>query len=363
MYLKNIKLKDFRSYDSLDLSFSPKINVIYGKNAQGKTNIIEAIYYFSSLKSHRFVMDRELIKEGKEDSSFKIIYDREDYGENELKINLSKGLKKELFKNNIKKEKTEFLGNFYSVLFSPEDLNLIKGEKALRRRFIDTDICQLRPNYYNIFNNYNNVLMSRNKILKENYDENLLSVYTKKLIDYGTELIFYRALYIERLKETAKKIYSEISDDKRELKIEYKTFFQIENCESKKEIKEKFEKVLEDNKEEEILRKVTLLGPHKDDIEFILDDKNSKIYASQGQQRTIILSLKLSEVIFIKELTGIKPVILLDDILSELDSERQKRLFKYLNDFQTVLTVTDAHKINPQAVKMIKIVNSKVEGE
>ena len=130
MYLKNIKLKNFRSYDSLDLSFSSNINVIYGKNAQGKTNIIEAIYYFSSLKSHRFVMDRELIKEDCEDSSFKIIYEREDSGENDLKINLSKGLKKELFKNNIKKEKTEFLGNFYSVLFSPEDLNLIKGEKA-----------------------------------------------------------------------------------------------------------------------------------------------------------------------------------------------------------------------------------------
>lgn len=361
MYLKNIKLLNFRSYSSLDLDFSDKINVIYGKNAQGKTNIIEAIYYFSSLKSHRFVMDKELIREGCDSASFKIIYKKEENGENELKINISKGLKKELFKDNIKKEKTDFLGNFYSVLFSPEDLNLIKGEKVERRRFIDTDICQLRPNYYNILHAYNNILMSRNKILKENYDENLLLVYTKKLIDYGAELIFYRALYIERLKETAKRIYSEISDDKRELIIKYKTAFEIENCESKKEIKEKFQEELLKEKENEILRKVTLVGPHKDDIEFLLDDKNSKIYASQGQQRTIILSLKLSEVLFIKELTGISPVILLDDILSELDSERQKRLFKYLNDFQTIITVTDAHKINPQAVKMIKIVNSRVE--
>lgn len=360
MYLKNIKLFNFRSYNSLDLSFSPKINAIYGKNAQGKTNIVEAIYYFSSLKSHRFVMDKELIKEDCDKTSFKILYKREDEGENELKINLSKGLKKELYKNNIKKEKTDFLGNFYSVLFSPEDLNLIKGEKVERRRFIDTDICQLRPNYYNILHSYNSILMSRNKILKESNDENLLSVYTKKLIDYGTELIFYRALYIERLKETAKRIYSEISDDKRELIIKYSTFFEINNCESKKEIKENFEKELLKEKENEFLRKITLVGPHKDDIEFLLDDKNSKIYASQGQQRTIILSLKLSEVLFIKELTGIKPVILLDDILSELDYERQKRLFKYLDDFQTILTVTDAHKINPDAVKMIKIENSKV---
>lgn len=361
MYLKNLKLYNFRSYDTLNLNFNKDINVIYGKNAQGKTNIIEAVYYFSALKSHRFVNDKELMKENCDKSMIKIDFEKENGRETELQINFYRTAKKELLKNKIKKEKTDFLGNFYSVLFSPEDLNLIKGEKEQRRRFIDIDICQLRPNYYNILHGYQSILMSRNKLLKdEKTDENLLDVYTKKLIDYGTELIFYRCLYIERLKETAKKIYSEISDDKRELEIKYKTFFEIENSENKKEIRDKFIVESERRKNDEKLRKTTLAGPHKDDIEFLLDGKNSRIYASQGQQRTIILSLKLSEVIFIKELTGMSPILLLDDILSELDKQRQKRLFNYIKDFQTILTVTDSHTVNPEAVRMIKIENSRI---
>lgn len=361
MVLKNIKLLNYRSYENLDLNFDKGINVIYGKNAQGKTNIVEAIYYFSALKSHRFVNDKELIKEGCDYSVMKIEPERENGSESDLTIKLYRGSKKELFKNKTKAEKTDFLGNFYSVLFSPEDLNLIKGEKEQRRRFIDTDICQIKPYYYKILHGYNSVLLSRNKLLKQECaDETLMEVYSKKLIDYGTELIFYRCLYIERLRAAAKKIYGEISDDKRELEVKYRTFFDIENSENKKEIREKFEIEAKKVKNEEKIRKTTLIGPHKDDIEFLLDKKNSKVFASQGQQRTIILSLKLSEVIFIKELTGMSPVLLLDDILSELDKQRQKRLFKYVKDFQTILTVTDSHIINPNAVKMIKVENSKI---
>lgn len=361
MYLKNLKLYKFRSYEYLDLDFSKEINVIYGKNAQGKTNIIEAIYYFSALKSHRFVNDREIINENSESAMMKIEYFK-NKGDSDLKIVLKKGAKKELLKNNCEKERTEFLGNFYSVLFSPEDLNLIKGEKEQRRRFIDIDICQLRPNYYKYLQGYNNILLNRNKILKgdEKNSEGLLEVYTKKLVEYGSEVIFYRFLYLKRLKETAERIYSEISDDKRKLEIKYKTFFEISDSENINEIKENFIKSIKETENEEKIKKTTVTGPHKDDIEFLLDGKNAKVFASQGQQRTIILALKLSEMFFIKELTGEAPVLLLDDILSELDKQRQKRLFNYVKNFQTIITVTDSHTVNPEAVKMIKIENSKV---
>lgn len=362
MYLSNLKLSDFRSYDYLDLDLKKGINVIKGKNAQGKTNIIEAVYYFSTLKSHRFVNDRELIKENKE----KAIVRAEFFSkrENSIKYVINKGSKRELYKNNVEIQRSDFLGAFNSVLFSPEDLNLIKGDKEERRKFIDTDILQIRPNYYNIIRKYNNILLNRNKILKETKnkenDEILFDVYTKNLVKYGSEVCLYRSLYIERLKETAKKIYKEISNDKRELEIKYKTSFEIENCEDKKEIFEKFQKETQKAKEEEFLRRTTVVGPHRDDIEFLLDKKNAKIYASQGQQRTIILSLKLSELLFIKECTGENPILLLDDILSELDKERQEKLFKYVKDFQTIITVTDAQTLKNTEYNLIKIENSKI---
>ena len=187
-----------------------------------------------------------------------------------------------------------------------------------------------------------------------------MEVYTKKLVEYGSEVIFYRFLYLKRLKETAERIYSEISDDKRKLEIKYKTFFEISDSENINEIKENFIKSIKETENEEKIKKTTVTGPHKDDIEFLLDGKNAKVFASQGQQRTIILALKLSEMFFIKELTGEAPVLLLDDILSELDKQRQKRLFNYVKNFQTIITVTDSHTVNPEAVKMIKIENSKV---
>lgn len=365
IYLQNIKLSQFRSYNYLDLSFSPSTNILCGKNAQGKTNIVEAIHYFSTLKSHRFVSDKELILSECDVANMQISYQKHPTSRVEkMKIGLSKNsksAKRELSKNDVKTDNASFLGEFHSVLFSPEDLNLIKGDKEQRRRFLDSDVCQIRPRYYKILKYYNSILRNRNKLLKEEHpDETLLQVYTEKLVEFGTEVIIYRALFVERLKETAKKIYAEIAGETEELNLRYESELFDTFVEDKAAIREMFHQKLSEVAKEEHLFHTTRVGPHRDDLEFYLNDKNAKIYASQGQQRTIILALKLSELLFIKELTGSYPVLLLDDILSELDKTRQKSLFSYIKPCQTIITITDAQAFEVEGAKTFLVENSVV---
>lgn len=363
MYLQNLKLSQFRSYQYLDISFSPKTNIICGKNAQGKTNIIEAIHYFSTLKSHRFVSDKELIFTDKDAAQMQIAYQKEDQSSrlHKMKILLSKSAKRELYHNDIKEDNASFLGGFHSVLFSPEDLNLIKGDKEQRRKFLDADVCQIRPRYYKILKYYNSILRNRNKLLKEDSpDPTLLQVYTDRLVEFGTEVIIYRALFVERLKETAKRIYGEIAQSGETLSLRYESELFDNFVEDRQAIRSYFYQKLEEVAQEERLFRTTRVGPHRDDLEFFLDDKNVKIYASQGQQRTIILALKLSELIFMKELTGSYPVLLLDDILSELDRERQESLFSYIKNCQTIITITDAQQFAVEGAKTFLVEQSVV---
>lgn len=363
MYLQNLKLSDFRSYSYLDISFSDKTNIICGKNAQGKTNIIEAIHYFSTLKSHRFVSDKELILSGRDLAQLQILFQKEDSSSRsqKMKIILSKTAKRELYQNDVKEDNASFLGGFHSVLFSPEDLNLIKGDKEQRRKFLDADVCQIRPRYYKILKYYHSILRNRNKLLKEeNMDPTLFGVYTDKLVEFGTEVIIYRALFVERLKKTAKRIYQEIAPGSESLSLRYESDLFDSFIEDRQAIRNAFYEKLEQIKKEELLFRTTRVGPHRDDLEFFLDEKNVKIYASQGQQRTIILALKLSELIFIKELTGSYPVLLLDDILSELDRERQECLFSYIKNCQTIITITDAQKFDVPDAKTFLVKQSVV---
>ena len=362
MVLKNLKLSQFRSYPYLDISFSPNTNIICGKNAQGKTNIVEAIHYFSTLKSHRFVSDKELILTGKDSAQLQIEFQKEQSERlHKMKILLSKSARRELYLNEVKEDNASFLGGFHSVMFSPEDLNLIKGDKEQRRKFLDADVCQIRPRYYKILKYYNSILRNRNKLLKEeNPNSELLQVYTEKLVEFGTEVIIYRALFVERLKETAKKIYGEIANGGEELNLRYESELFDHFVEDKSVIRSCFYHHLEKVQKEELLFRTTRVGPHRDDLEFYLDDKNVKIYASQGQQRTIILALKLSELLFIKELTGSYPVLLLDDILSELDRDRQESLFSYIRNCQTIITITDAQKFEVEGAKNFLVEQSVV---
>lgn len=362
MYLQNIKLSQFRSYHYLDLSFSPSTNILCGKNAQGKTNIVEAIHYFSTLKSHRFVTDKELILSDCDEAKLQISFQKESNSRlHKMKVGLSKAAKRELSLNDVKTDNASFLGEFHSVLFSPEDLNLIKGDKEQRRRFLDADVCQIRPRYYKILKYYNSILRNRNKLLKEEHpDETLLQVYTEKLVEFGTEVIIYRALFVERLKETAKKIYREIAGSNEELNLRYESELFDQFVEDRNAIRELFHKKIKEVEPEEKLFHTTRVGPHRDDLEFYLNDKNAKIYASQGQQRTIILALKLSEMLFIRELTGSYPVLLLDDILSELDKTRQESLFSYIKPCQTIITITDAQAFEVEGAKTFLVENSVV---
>ena len=363
MYLQNLKLSQFRSYDFLDISFSDQTNIICGKNAQGKTNIIEAIHYFSTLKSHRFAADKELIQNGKENAQLQISFQKGDASSrsHKMKINLSAAARRELYQNDIKLDNASFLGEFHSVMFSPEDLNLIKGDKEQRRKFLDADVCQVRPQYYKILKYYHSILRNRNKLLKEDVaDPALFQVYTDKLVEFGTEVIIYRALFVERLKETAKQIYREITNGTEDLNLRYESELFDRFVEDRAAIREFFYEKLQQVEKEELLFRTTRVGPHRDDLEFYLNDKNAKIYASQGQQRTVILALKLSELLFIKELTHSYPVLLLDDILSELDRERQESLLSYIKHCQTIITITDAQKFDVAGAKNFLVEHSAV---
>ena len=344
----------------MDLNLSGGINIIIGRNAQGKTNIIEAVNYFSTLKSHRFVSDKELIKLESEKSVLKIGYNNEKR-DMIAKINLFGNKKRELYLNDIKIENGSFIGSFNSVIFSPEDLNLIKGDKESRRKFLDMDICQVRPKYYKILRYYNYFLKNRNKLLKEEAEGDLLSVYTDKLTEFGVEVLIYRLLFVERLKETTKRIYKEISNNEENLEIKYSSSLLKDNSTDKTIIRENYYKLLEQKKKEEEYLKTTTVGPHRDDLEFYINGKSVKNYSSQGQMRTIILALKLSELIFIKEITGNYPVLLLDDILSELDKDRQERLFSYITKCQTILTITDAQSYENENAKIFEVIKNQNE--
>lgn len=342
MILKNLKLKNFRNYGELSIDLFKGINIFYGENAQGKTNILEALYIFSSSKSHRGVRDKDLVKFDCEESEIEIDFISQNR-EQSAKYNIYTEKNKKLFINEIEQKKLKALfGIFGTVIFSPEDLNLIKEGPEDRRKFMDTDISQLRPDYYNILKDYKKVVILKNNLLKsDNTDEALLDVYNEKLALLAAKITVHRLRFIERISHLASLALLYISDKKEQIEIKYIPGFSKEYEVSVKNIKEAVLSELSEVKEEEIKKRVSLIGPHRDDIAFYLNGKDAKLYSSQGQQRSIILSLKLAEFEFMKEVMGEPPILLLDDILSELDIKRQNKLLNFIRDNQTVITCTD----------------------
>ena len=334
MIIESIELKNYRNYDELHMEFSPGTNILYGNNAQGKTNILEADYVCCTTKSHRGSKDREMIHFHEDESHIKLNIRKNDVPYR-IDMHLKKNKAKGVAINGIPIRKaSELFGIVNVVFFSPEDLNLIKNGPAERRKFIDLELCQLNKLYVHSLVSYNRILMQRNKLLKDlffhpEYEETL-DVWDMQLVQYGREIIRYRQDFIGKLNEIIKDIHWKLSGEKESLRIIYDPNSSIEDMET--EIKR--------SRPQDIKQKTTLVGPHRDDIGFFIDDIDIRRFGSQGQQRTAALSLKLAEIELVKKLVRDYPILLLDDVLSELDGERQNHLLAAINHIQTMITCT-----------------------
>lgn len=340
MYIKEIELHNFRNYRELHLRFHRNVNLILGNNAQGKTNLLEAIYLCSMGKSFRTGRESDLILFGEEFARVKTEAEKEDYDTSvEMIISRSAGKSVKLDGMKIRKA-SELLENLYMVIFSPEDLKIVKEEPEKRRRFIDRELCQLRPKYYEAFSNYKKVLMQRNAYLKEDtVDPSVLDLWDVQLAKYGAQIMVMRAEFIMKLRDISQKIHSSITRGTENLDLVYVP--NVFPAGSSEETEEAFYKVIRGSFENDLRQRTTTRGPHKDDMEFYINQVSVRSFGSQGQQRTSALSVKLAELSLIKEETGEDAILLLDDVMSELDLHRQEFLIKSLSDIQMFITTTE----------------------
>lgn len=346
MRLNSLQLINFRNYDNLHLNFEKNINLLVGKNGQGKTNIVEAIYMLSFGKSFRTNKDREIIKFGCEN-----LYIGGNYLKNSsiglIEVAIGKNNKKGIKVNKIHIHKIqELLGNLNVVIFSPEDLKLVKDGPRERRAFIDKEISQIMPKYYNYLINYNKILIQKNKTLKNKIvDANLLSVYDESLANYGAYIYILRRDFIKKISKISSDMHKKLTGNNEELLITYKNQINLSEDDTVESARNKLLKKLEENREHDIETRTTKYGIHKDDINIFINDLDVKLYGSQGQQRTASISLKLSEIELIKQEVNENPVLILDDVFSELDETRQKLLVENLGDVQMFITSAElAHK-------------------
>jgi DNA replication and repair protein RecF len=356
MYIKELHLENFRNYDHLDIEFDPKINLILGNNAQGKTNILESIYLSSCGKSFRTSKDNEMIGFGANFCRVGVKALKANGKEVKIEIAISKEKKAANVDGIPVKKATDILKNIYVVAFTPEDLRIVKDEPEKRRRFLNREICQLKGSYSTYLSLYRRALHQRNTLLKENHvDQSLLASYDEELVKYGVPLIKERTFFYEKVAKISKSIHEDITGHKESLKITYEPSIPIagEN-ENQKDL---FFNELEMSRDNDIRIHHTTKGPHKDDIKLTIDNVDIRHYGSQGQQRTAALALKLAEVRIIKEETGESPILLLDDVMSELDSERQAYMIESFGDVQLFVTTTDLYDQVKDSFKTGKVFN------
>jgi len=367
MVLDNISLVNFRNYSKLNINFSKSINILIGDNAQGKTNILEAIYVLAITKSHRAMIDSSIIKENEQFCKLKGKVNINNLSRN-LEFFLSNNEKKVSINNKQIKRLTDYISKFNIIIFTPDDLDLIKGSPGVRRKFLNVEIGQLDNNYLNILNDYNKLLKTRNEYLKritnkKGLNEKYLEVLTDKLIEKAIYIYQKRFEFIGLLNERINLIYSDIMN-RDNLSIKYSNNLNIKEFDSDA-IKEILQNKFKNNLSKEILLGTTLNGPHKDDIIFRLNENDIKTYGSQGQQRACILSVKLAEISIFKNKTNEMPLVLLDDIFSELDDTKKNNIIKYINkDMQVIITTTDLNQINEELLinsYIYKVQNGIVE--
>ncbi|SFH81808.1 DNA replication/repair protein RecF [Pisciglobus halotolerans] len=362
MFIQQLELTHFRNYEKAEVAFSKGINVFLGENAQGKTNLMEAIYVLAMARSHRTANDKELIQWNEE---FARISGRvqKKHSSFPLDITISRKGKKAKFNHLEQKKLSAYIGNLNVILFAPEDLSLVKGAPNVRRKFIDMELGQISPVYLHHLVEYQHILKQRNQYLKQlamrkATDLTFLEVLTEQLAISGAAVLKERFSFAKQLETWAQPIHQEISKQREELMIDYACSIVLTDPEDKEAIYTDLLNVYQDNQKRELDQGTTIAGPHRDDLKFFVNEKNVQTYGSQGQQRTTALSIKLAEISLMHELTGEYPVLLLDDVLSELDDNRQTHLLTAIqNKVQTFLTTTSLDGVKKNLLDAPKVFN------
>lgn len=357
MIAEKINLENFRNYEKETVVFSPDVNIIYGNNGMGKTNLIEALYFFSYARSFR-AKTKEFLRHGCDASKIELFFNSKGREQN-ADIIFTKDNKKKIRLNEINLSKnSELLGNFICVLFTPDELSLVKDGPDKRRKFLDTSIVSLRPSYFSALAAYTSCLKQKNAILKMG-KYSLLDVWDEKLSEYGAAIAQMRQSYVKSLAEKANEAQKDISGGSEELELNYYHSYKI--GENKKETKDYILEKIKEARKREIEYKMCLAGPHRDDIVFKINSYNAKSFASQGQQRSIVLSMKIAQMEIIKEQEGEYPQLLLDDVMSELDPSRRDFLTEKIKGKQVVISCTDLSNLKfKNGANLIKIKDGKV---
>ena len=355
MWIRKVKIKNFRNYEEQEIELEKNVNVFYGENAQGKTNIVEAIFLCSMGKSFRAKQDKEMIKLDSQNAVIEVEFQKID---RDGKIKIQLGNKKIVYVNGIKiKKLSELLGNLNVVMFNPDDINILKGGPQNRRRFLDIMISQLKPNYMHTLSLYSKTIEQRNNYLRQIREqqkpENMLDIWDDELSGYAVIISKYRKEFMEKVRSKIKKIHSEITDNKENIEIEYLT-----ECDDR----EKYLNLLKQRRKLDIIKGYTTKGIHRDDFMIYINDKQLNVYGSQGQHRTAMLSLKLSEVNIVEDEIGEKPILLLDDFMSELDQKRRNHFLEKIDDTQVIITCTDKIDIENKKILIYNVKDGKVYG-
>lgn len=360
MHIEQLQLKNYRNYEQLDIRFDDKVNVIIGENAQGKTNMMEAIYVLAFTKSHRTPREKELIQWDKEYAKIEGRITKRTQSLPLEVIISSKGKKAKL--NHLEQRRlSDYIGGLNVVMFAPEDLTLVKGAPQIRRRFIDMELGQIQPRYIYHLAQYQKVLKQRNHLLKQmqrrnSTDKTMLQVLTDQLIEHAATLLERRFVFLELLRNWAGPIHYGISRELEKLEIRYNPTIEVSEETNKEKIETIYADKFHEIQDKEIDRGTTLIGPHRDDLVFYVNGKDVQTYGSQGQQRTTALSIKLAEIELICKEVGEYPILLLDDVLSELDDFRQSHLLNTIHGkVQTFVSTTSVDGINHDTLKKAEI--------
>ena len=334
MYIESVQLKNFRNYESLELELAPGTNIFYGNNAQGKTNILEALYLCGTTKSHKGSKDKDMIRFGEDEAHIRMMVNRDELSY-KIDMHLRKNKAKGVAINGLPIRKAgELFGVVNLVFFSPEDLNIIKNGPGERRRFLDLELCQLDKIYLTDIASYNHIVNQRNKLLKDIYVQpslkDTLEIWDMQMAEYGRRIIHKRSEFIDELNETVRQIHHNLTGGLEELEVIYEPSAAADDLEN----------AIRDSRERDMRMKLTSVGPHRDDLCVVANGIDIRRYGSQGQQRTAALSLKLAEIELVKKLVKDYPILLLDDVLSELDGSRQNQLLDAICHIQTMITCT-----------------------